>query len=810
MKKNFIKQAVTVLTLAAIIGGQTLSVSAAPTDGMPVANKDNLLKYYEQNFDVETYKNTYKDLVDAFGADAPDSVYLNHYLEHGMAEGRTSGGFDAIAFIINNYDYFMENGMAWNFPFFNVEKYKAANPDLQAAFGNDLTAYLNHYLTHGIYEGRNSQGEIDIVYMAKLNPDMNLNSNIDLSAAPNIVTNFVEQVKAVEADRVAEVKASVQAYYSDVQQSVFLGGSVVKDEENKIFYNRELYEQALQAWMENEPMVDAYLAETTYDADMEAWKAAEPNINDFLSEEGQQAYQEWLDSEPNYEEYLMNSSFGGLVQVWEESAPKREDFTVGYVNEEAAQEALNADHEEWEANAPKAEDYRDATAFEEAMDAYRETNPEPVVEDYPYFEDGYTDAEAAQLAYNAAMQQWEDSKPQTETEEELQAKIAEWIAENPAPVEDDYVYVENTYKSAEEAAQALADAQAAYEAALLVTEPNAEDYVYVENEYASQEEATQQFTTDFEAWETARDEALGGLTEEDEGYMDTLNTFLESNPQPTEDDYVYVENEYASQEEANEALAGAQQDYEDAQAIIEAGEPNADDYVYVENDYASQEEANQAFEDDTAAWENNRPVAETEEEYQAKVDAWVEENAAPEESTFTDKINEYESQEDATAKFEEDHTAWEENAPKAEDYLDDDAYNEALEEYVAENPEPTIDNGDYELGDYATEEEADAAYEDAVVEHEESAPVDDGSYIEETTYGEDHDAWEADEPDVSEDLGTNEEGVTYEDAITEWETSEPNVDEYIEDTTYDEDHATWVEEEPRLEDFVEGNCESVG
>lgn len=36
----------------------------------------------------------------------------------------------------------------------NVEAYKAAYPDLAAAFGNDTDAYIEHYLTIGIYEGR--------------------------------------------------------------------------------------------------------------------------------------------------------------------------------------------------------------------------------------------------------------------------------------------------------------------------------------------------------------------------------------------------------------------------------------------------------------------------------------------------------------------------------------------------------------------------------------------------------------------------------------------------------------------------------
>ena len=53
MKKKLIKNTVTVLTMAAIIGSQSLSVCAAQDTAMPTVAKENLIKYYEENFDVE-------------------------------------------------------------------------------------------------------------------------------------------------------------------------------------------------------------------------------------------------------------------------------------------------------------------------------------------------------------------------------------------------------------------------------------------------------------------------------------------------------------------------------------------------------------------------------------------------------------------------------------------------------------------------------------------------------------------------------------------------------------------------------------
>ena len=39
-----------------------------------------------------------------------------------------------------------------------VKKYKEAYPDLQAAFGDDMLAYYNHYFLYGMYEGRDFGG----------------------------------------------------------------------------------------------------------------------------------------------------------------------------------------------------------------------------------------------------------------------------------------------------------------------------------------------------------------------------------------------------------------------------------------------------------------------------------------------------------------------------------------------------------------------------------------------------------------------------------------------------------------------------
>jgi Ca2+-binding RTX toxin-like protein len=80
-----------------------------------------------QAFDPLLYLASNKDLIQAFGYDT--AAAAQHFLVHGLAEGRSSGDFDAA-------------------------EYLASNPDLVKAFGYDLAAAEKHYIEHGLTEHR--------------------------------------------------------------------------------------------------------------------------------------------------------------------------------------------------------------------------------------------------------------------------------------------------------------------------------------------------------------------------------------------------------------------------------------------------------------------------------------------------------------------------------------------------------------------------------------------------------------------------------------------------------------------------------
>lgn len=127
-------------------------------------DKDKLLEHFIANgmkegrqgsaeFDVAFYKNKYEDLRKAFGND--NVSYYNHYMISGKKEGRVGA------------DPACCNGINYS-AVFNYDYYKAKYEDLRKAFGNDYRAYINHFITNGMKEGRQASEEFNLeVYKSK-------------------------------------------------------------------------------------------------------------------------------------------------------------------------------------------------------------------------------------------------------------------------------------------------------------------------------------------------------------------------------------------------------------------------------------------------------------------------------------------------------------------------------------------------------------------------------------------------------------------------------------------------------------------
>lgn len=102
------------------------------------------------DFNVHAYKNNYSDLRAAFG-DNLEKYYI-HYLRYGVEEGRNCALVAVTTY--RGVDY----SAVYSFEYY-IGKY----PDLNAAFENDPAGALQHFLTYGIKEGRQAHENFDIL-----------------------------------------------------------------------------------------------------------------------------------------------------------------------------------------------------------------------------------------------------------------------------------------------------------------------------------------------------------------------------------------------------------------------------------------------------------------------------------------------------------------------------------------------------------------------------------------------------------------------------------------------------------------------
>lgn len=72
----------------------------------------------------------------------------------------------------------------------NVEAYKTAYSDLAAAFGDNSDAYVNHYLTCGIYEGRTKGVLFNPLAYAEAYPDIKAAYGNDISGIIDHYANY--------------------------------------------------------------------------------------------------------------------------------------------------------------------------------------------------------------------------------------------------------------------------------------------------------------------------------------------------------------------------------------------------------------------------------------------------------------------------------------------------------------------------------------------------------------------------------------------------------------------------------------------
>jgi VCBS repeat-containing protein len=155
------------------------------------------------NFDEQTYLNSYSDLKNAFGNDLDAAT--RHYIEFGYNEGRDPLlGFNGGTYIASYSDlisafgynpnagkeHYRSNGYQEGRNItFEADDYIASNSDLIQAFGNNLNAGTQHYITNGYTEGRVTDNFDEQAYLNSYSDLKNAFGN-DLDAATRHYIEF--------------------------------------------------------------------------------------------------------------------------------------------------------------------------------------------------------------------------------------------------------------------------------------------------------------------------------------------------------------------------------------------------------------------------------------------------------------------------------------------------------------------------------------------------------------------------------------------------------------------------------------------
>ena len=121
-----------------------------------------------EGFDAAYYAAQNPDVVAVIGNDA--AMLETHYETYGKAEGRKASAGSAVSSTANLSAVF------------DAAYYAAQNPDVVAVFGTDALSLYTHYITLGIYEGRNGSASFNAKAYKEANPDLVAVYGDDLAA----------------------------------------------------------------------------------------------------------------------------------------------------------------------------------------------------------------------------------------------------------------------------------------------------------------------------------------------------------------------------------------------------------------------------------------------------------------------------------------------------------------------------------------------------------------------------------------------------------------------------------------------------
>ena len=168
---------------------------------------------------------------------------------------------------------------------FDANYYATTYPDVAAAFGTDANALLNHYMTAGIYEGRNASATFNASFYALANSDLattlgdNLESYIEhyltFGAQEGRVASF-EQLIALDPAAAANIGASIATTVLSM------------DSTNMPLFMSSYLNQTAVSWDAMKATIPG-ITESQEWALTENWTMVRSGFTDFLSQTGMPA-----------------------------------------------------------------------------------------------------------------------------------------------------------------------------------------------------------------------------------------------------------------------------------------------------------------------------------------------------------------------------------------------------------------------------------------------------------------------------------------------------------------------------------------
>ena len=523
-----------------------------------------------------------------------------------------------------------------------------------------------------------------------------------------------------------------------------------------------------------------------------------------------EAHSEWEANAPKQSDYFDEEGYNNAVTDWTNNAPKQSDY--GRFDEYAAAvAAYESEHPEPDKSTFFDKDSYDIALTEHAAEEPQFTNYF-LQEEYTAAQTEYTDYRnqlAAYEAYETAKNEYDAAKSKWESEKATyDAEFAKIEAINKPKREK---YEADLAKYNEYLAWQNATAEEYLDSGIIVSYQDEQGCVYYRYEFDDKGKFYQ--NTDLEEiFRCARtDIGIGKLYEGPdaqipkepteptyeqlpEGVIDP-GDFTQVEPQVVEEPDP-VENPEENQIEYLTELAtkgnatnkaSAESLFNTAHSQWEQNKPSEDDDYFYDitgyNEALAEWEANKPNE---SGYYNNEKYDSLDAAKAAYEKAVADHEAAkPSEQDFVK-----ESAGDATDK---------ETALKA--------FEEDTASYTEESPEPTEE--EY-TSNVITEEEK-AQYKQAVVEHNAAEPsVTDSKYVEEAKETEEYKdvvaKHEADKPDQSTYLDdmyeTEADAVNaHEEDHSGWEGEKPSEDSYIADTTYADDLEAWKESDPDFNEY---------